>query len=303
MENIAGVTAYLRERIGSLGGDPDRETLNIRKTLDGSTLYVDGEGGPWRCMTYVDGARSYETVESPAMLREAGRAFGEFQRLLAGYPAETLHETIANFHNTPDRFRQLREAVERNKAGRASQVGSELDFARAREEGCSLLMDLLQAGKLPLRVTHNDTKMSNVLIDDATGKALCVIDLDTVMPGLAAFDFGDSIRAGATTAAEDEADLSKVRFDLELFAAYTDGFLSAAGDALTPLELDTLPDGTILMTFEVGIRFLADYLNGDVYFRTAYPEHNLVRARNQFRLVEEMERKRSGMDEIIQKYR
>lgn len=303
MENIAGVTAYLRARIGSLGGDPDRETLNIRKTLDGSTLYVDGEGGPWRCMTYVDGARSYETVESPAMLREAGRAFGEFQRLLAGYPAETLHETIANFHNTPDRFRQLREAVERNKAGRASQVGSELDFARAREESCSLLMDLLQAGKLPLRVTHNDTKMSNVLIDDATGKALCVIDLDTVMPGLAAFDFGDSIRAGATTAAEDEADLSKVRFDLELFAAYTDGFLSAAGDALTPLELDTLPDGAILMTFEVGIRFLADYLNGDVYFRTAYPEHNLVRARNQFRLVEEMERKRSGMDEIIQKYR
>ena len=164
-------------------------------------------------------------------------------------------------------------------------------------------MDLLQAGKLPLRVTHNDTKMSNVLIDDATGKALCVIDLDTVMPGLAAFDCGDSIRAGATTAAEDEADLSKVRFDLELFAAYTDGFLSAAGDALTPLELDTLPDGAILMTFEVGIRFLADYLNGDVYFRTAYPEHNLVRARNQFRLVEEMERKRSGMDEIIQKYR
>lgn len=163
-------------------------------------------------------------------------------------------------------------------------------------------MDLLEEGKLPLRVTHNDTKMSNVLIDDATGKALCVIDLDTVMPGLTAFDFGDSIRAGATTAAEDEKDLSKVHFDLDLFQAYTEGFLSAAGNALTPLELQTLPDGARLMTYEVGIRFLADYLNGDVYFRTAYPEHNLVRARNQFKLVEEMEQKRPGMDKIIQKY-
>ena len=175
-------------------------------------------------------------------------------------------------------------------------------FAAQREKACALLMDLLHQGKLPLRVTHNDTKMSNVLIDDATGKALCVIDLDTVMPGLTAFDFGDSIRAGATTAAEDEADLSKVHFDLGLFEAYAEGFLSAAGDALTPLELETLPDGAILMTFEVGIHFLADYLNGDVYFRTAYPEHNLVRARNQFRLVEEMEQQRAGMDEIIRKY-
>ena len=163
-------------------------------------------------------------------------------------------------------------------------------------------MDLLREGKLPLRVTHNDTKMSNILIDDATGKAICVIDLDTVMPGLCAFDFGDSIRAGATTAAEDEADLSKVHFDLGLFEAYADGFLSAAGSALTPLELKTLPDGARLMTLEVGLRFLADYLNGDVYFRTAYPEHNLVRARNQFKLVQEMEEKRAGMDAVIAKY-
>lgn len=179
---------------------------------------------------------------------------------------------------------------------------AELAFAKAREGGASLLMDLLGQGRLPLRVTHNDTKISNVLFDRETGRALCVIDLDTVMPGLCAFDFGDSIRAGATTAAEDEADLSKVHFDLERFAAYTEGFLSAAGKALTPTELATLPDGALLMTFEVGIRFLADYLNGDVYFRTAYPEHNLVRARNQFKLVEEMEQKRPGMDALIQKY-
>lgn len=236
------------------------------------------------------------------MLREAGRAFGEFQSLLCDYPADTLHETIVDFHNTPVRFAQLREAAEKNAAGRLSQVEAEMAFAAQREADGSLLMDLLREGKLPLRVTHNDTKMSNVLMDNETGKAVCVIDLDTVMPGLTAFDFGDSIRAGASTAAEDEADLSKVHFDLDLFAAYTEGFLSAAGDALTPLELQTLPDGARLMTLEVGIRFLADYLNGDVYFRTAYPEHNLVRARNQFQLVREMEEKRAGMDAIIQRY-
>ena len=174
-----------------------------------------------------------------------------------------------------------------------------MDFAAQREQDCALLMDLLREGKLPLRVTHNDTKLSNVLFEKATGKALCVIDLDTVMPGLAAFDFGDSIRAGAVTAAEDEADLSKVHFDVDRFAAYTEGFLSAAGTSLAPLELQTLPDGARLMTFEVGIRFLADYLNGDVYFRTAYPEHNLVRARNQFQLVREMEQKRPQMEQLL----
>lgn len=302
MENIAGVTEFLREKITSRGGDPQRETLNIRKTVDGSTLFVDDQGEFWRCMTYVDHASSYETVENAKMLREAGRAFGEFQSLLSDYPAHTLHETIVNFHNTPERFRQLLEAAEKDVAGRLSQIGPEMEFASQRKKDCALLMDLLQEGRLPLRVTHNDTKMSNVLIDDKTGQAICVIDLDTVMPGLTAFDFGDSIRAGATTAAEDEADLSKVHFDLDLFQAYTEGFLSAAGEALTPLELQTLPDGARLMTFEVGIRFLADYLNGDVYFRTAYPEHNLVRARNQFKLVAEMEEKREGMDRIIRQY-
>lgn len=302
MENITGVTEFLREKILARGGDPLRGTLNIRRTTQGGTLFVDEEDGPWRCMTFVDKATSHETVESPAMLREAGRAFGEFQSLLSSYPASTLHETIKDFHNTPERYRQLLEAAQNDKAGRLSQVGAEMDFAAQRKEDCALLMDLLREGKLPLRVTHNDTKMSNILIDDATGKAICVIDLDTVMPGLCAFDFGDSIRAGATTAAEDEADLSKVHFDLGLFEAYADGFLSAAGSALTSLELKTLPDGARLMTLEVGLRFLADYLNGDVYFRTAYPEHNLVRARNQFKLVQEMEEKRAGMDAVIAKY-
>lgn len=302
MENITGVTSFLREKILQRGGDPQRETLNICRTTSGDTLFVDHDGQPWRCMTYVDDATSYLTAESTDMLREAGKAFGNFQSMLADYPADTLHETIAKFHDTPDRFRQLREAAEQNKAGRLAQVGAEMEFATKREESCALLMNLLHEGKLPLRVTHNDTKMSNVLIDDATGKALCVIDLDTVMPGLTAFDFGDSIRTGASTAAEDEADLSIVHFSLEQFAAFAEGFLSAAGSALTHLELKTLPDGAIWMTYEVGIRFLADYLNGDVYFHTNYSEHNLVRARNQFKLVEEMEQQRAGMDQVIARY-
>ena len=252
--------------------------------------------------SHIENASSHETVGDPAMLEEAGRAFGRFQRLLCDYPAGTLHEIIPDFHNTPARYRQLQDAVAKNAAGRLGEVQAELDFAAAREKDCALLMDLLAQGELPLRVTHNDTKMSNVLMDDATGKAVCVIDLDTVMPGLCAFDFGDSIRAGASTAAEDEADLSKVHFDLDLFEAYTKGFLSAAGQALTEKELATLPDGAKLMTLEVGMRFLADYLNGDVYFRTAYPTHNLDRARNQFKLVEEMEEKRADMDRIVKKY-
>lgn len=302
MENITGVTEFLREKIARRGGDPDRETLTVQRTVDGGNFFVDENGDYWRCTTYIDNTSSHETPDGPGMLLEAGRAFGDFQSMLSDYPAQTLHEIIPNFHNTPVRFSQLREAADSNAARRRDRVKRELEFAAAREADCALLMKRLEDGGLPLRVTHNDTKMSNVLIDDATGKAVCVIDLDTVMPGLTAFDFGDSIRAGATTAAEDETDLERVHFDLGLFDAYAQGFLSAAGSALTPMELATLPDGAKLMTFEVGIRFLADYLNGDVYFRTAYPDHNLDRARNQFKLVEEMEQKREEMDRVIRKY-
>ncbi len=299
MENIGGVTEFLREKILARGGDPARETLSIRPAGSGAPLYIDGAGEPWRCMPYIEGATSHETPENLSMLEEAGWAFGNFQRMLSDYPAHTLHEIIPDFHNTPARFRQLLEAVKNDKAGRVGQVQGELAFAYKREQECARLTGLLEKGELPLRVTHNDTKMSNILLDDETGKAVCVIDLDTVMPGLCAFDFGDSIRAGAATAAEDETDLSKVRFDLARYGAYAKGFLSAAGDALTPQELETLPDGAILMTLEVGLRFLADYLNGDVYFRTAYPQHNLDRARNQFKLVEEMEAAREDMGRII----
>lgn len=300
MENIAGVTSFLREKITRRGGNPDRETLTIRPTRDGSGFFLDSGGNYWRCTLYIPHTSSYESSLNSSMFREAGRAFGDFQSMLGDYPADTLHEIIPNFHNTPARFAQLMEAVRNDAAGRVKEVQAELEFAQAREKGCSLLMNLLAAGQLPLRVTHNDTKLSNVLFDDATGQAVCVIDLDTVMPGLTAFDFGDSIRAGASTAAEDEQDLSKVHFDAALFEAYAHGFLSAAGSVLTAKELSTLPDGAIWITFETGIRFLADYLNGDSYFRTAYPNHNLVRARNQFKLVEEMEQKRTAMEEIVE---
>lgn len=298
-ENMAGVTGFLQEKIRGRGGDPERETLTVRPTADGKPMFTDRAGHPWRCLRYIEGATSYETPESLAMLEEAGFAFGDFQRMLSEYPAHTLHEIIPDFHNTPARFAQLMEAVKADKAGRVAEVGKELDFAYKREEACGLLTGLLEKGELPLRVTHNDTKMSNILLDDKTGKAVCVIDLDTVMPGLCAFDFGDSIRAGAATAAEDETDLTKVRFDLERFSAYARGFLRAAGEILTEKERETLPDGAILMTLEVGMRFLADYLNGDVYFRTARPQHNLDRARNQFKLVEEMEAAREDMGRVV----
>lgn len=302
MENISGVTGFLREKLLRIGGDPSRETLTVRKTVDGADFFRDSEGEYWRCTHFISGATAHETASDPEMLREAGRAFGTFQKMLSDYPADTLHEIIPKFHDTPDRYRQLSEAVEKDSKGRKAEVDAELEFAALHKERCGLLMELLEKGELPLRVTHNDTKMSNVLLDDQTGKAVCVIDLDTVMPGLTAFDFGDSIRAAATTAAEDETDLSKVHFDLGHYEAYTQGFLGAAGDALTPKELETLPDGAILMTFEVGIRFLADYLNGDVYFHIDRPSHNLDRARNQFKLVAEMEQQREEMGKIIARY-
>lgn len=302
MENILGVTQFIADKLAARGEDPARKTLTVVQTTDGNNSYVDSAGNYWRVTLNIKGTTAYEYADSPEMLVKSGAAFGSFQSMLADYPADTLHETIPHFHDTPARYQQLEDAVAANAAGRLGEVEAELAFARARKADCSILMDLLEKGELPLKVTHNDTKMSNVLIDDKTGEAVCVIDLDTVMPGLTAFDFGDSIRAGATTAAEDEVDLTKVHFSLELFKAYTEGFLREAGAALTETEIKTLPVGAKLMTLEVGMRFLADYLNGDVYFKTKYPQHNLDRARNQFRLVEEMEQKWDGMMEIVGAY-
>ncbi|HHU78133.1 MAG: phosphotransferase enzyme family protein [Caldicoprobacterales bacterium] len=302
MENIVGVTNYLGKLIEKQGGDPMRETLTVIPTREDKNWYVDSQGGYWRTYHFIEDTVTYDKVESKEDFYNSARAFGRFQQLLSDYPAETLYETIPNFHNTVDRFAKFREALNRDICGRAKNVSREIAFALEREKDTHKLIDLLKSGKLPLRVTHNDTKLNNVLIDKETGEGICVIDLDTVMPGLSLYDYGDSIRFGATYAAEDEQDLSKVNFELELFEAYTKGWLEVAGDVLTPYEIENLPMGAKLMTLECGIRFLTDYLSGDTYFKVHREEHNLDRCRTQFKLVSDMEACWGEMKAIVSKY-
>ena len=303
MENVSGVTAWLRKKIIENGGDPERETLTLVKSNDGLPYFVDSTGEYWRVYLFIEGATCYDAVKDDNDFYQSAVAFGHFQRLLADYPAETLHETIKDFHNTPDRLEKFKKAVAEDICGRAASVQKEIDFILEREELTHALYDLQLDGRLPLRVTHNDTKLNNIMIDDETGKAICVIDLDTVMPGLTANDFGDSIRFGASTALEDEQDLSKVSCDLHLFDVYARGFIEGCGGALTDLEIDMLPMGAILMTFENGIRFLTDHLEGDHYFHIHREGHNLDRCRTQLTLVKDMEEKLPQMNEIIQKYK
>ena len=298
MENVTGVTAYLRRQIIERGGDPDRETLNVIPTLDGKPYYTDTEGGAWRAYIFVEGTVCLQKVENERDFYTAAETFGNFQNQLAGYPAATLHETIARFHDTPNRYANFEKALAADVMGRAKDVGPEIAFIRAREADCRVLVDQLAAGVLPLRVTHNDTKLNNVLIDQATGKGICVIDLDTVMPGLSAYDFGDSIRFGANDCAEDEPDQSKVHFSLHLYKVFAEGYLAAAGSAMTEAERRSLPWGAKLMTLECGIRFLTDYLEGDHYFKISRPAQNLDRARTQFTLVQGMEREFDAMTQL-----
>lgn len=303
MENYVGVTEFIRKKVIERGGDPEREVLNVIKTVEGKNYYCDEDGEYWRMLVYVTDNLSYDRVESPEQFYTCAVAFGNFQYILRDYPAQTLYETIPNFHNTPDRFRQLMEAAKNDVKGRLSEVTAEIEFAKAREEFAGTFERAYAEGKLPLRVTHNDTKLNNILFDAKTGEALCVVDLDTIMPGYAMNDFGDSIRFGATTAAEDEADLSKVNFDIKLFDLYAKGFIKGVNGGLTETEIDFLPESAIMMTFECGMRFLADYLNGDTYFRIHRPKHNLDRARNQFKLVSDMEKVLDEMHKIVNKYK
>lgn len=303
MENILGVTSWLKKKIVENGGDTERETLNVVLTRGEAPYYVDSQGEYWRAYRYIENATSFDSVESDDDFYQSAVAFGHFQRLLADYPAETLDETIPDFHNTVDRFRKFRETLEADVCGRAAGVQEEIEFVLKREALAHVLCDKQESGELPLRVTHNDTKLNNIMIDDETGRAICVIDLDTVMPGLSVNDFGDSIRFGASTAAEDEQDLSKVSMDLHLFEVYAKGFIEGCGGALTDAELDALPMGAMLMTFECGMRFLTDYLDGDHYFKIHRDGHNLDRCRTQFKLVADMEEKLPQMKAIIEKYR
>ena len=301
MENVAGVTSYLQEKIRERNGDPNRETLSVIKTKDGKNYFEDSLHNFWRVFPFIEDTYCLEKVENAGDFYDCAQAFGSFQRQLADYPAETLHETIPLFHHTPSRFQTFQKAVREDPLGRAASVREEINFALAREADTHVLTDLLEKGELPLRVTHNDTKLNNILFDAVTKKALCIIDLDTVMPGLSLYDFGDAIRTGANTGAEDETDLSKIGLDLSLFETFTDGFLTGCAGSLTPLEIELLPMGAKLMTYECGIRFLADYLVGDVYFKIHREHHNLDRARTQFKLVADMEAKWEEMAEIVRR--
>ena len=302
MNNILQVTAFLKEKIKAQGGDPQRETLDFLCAEDGKPYFIDSYGEYWRAYHFIEDAYALEEISKPQDFYESAVAFGHFQKMLADFPADTLTETITGFHDTRSRFTAFQKAVEQDVCHRAADVAEEIRFVRERYNVACILGDMQAEGKLPLRVTHNDTKSNNVLIDSATGKGLCVIDLDTVMPGLAVNDFGDSIRFGASTGAEDEKDLSRISCDMDLYDIYTKGFLEGCGDTLTNTEIESLPIGAKVMTYECGMRFLTDYLSGDTYFKIDYPTHNLDRARTQFKLVWDMEQKWEKMKEINRKY-
>lgn len=301
MENFVGITSYLRKKIIASGGDPSRETLSLVKTRDGRDFYTDESGKVWRLTPFIENTDCFQSA-TPALFEASARTFGRFQYLLQDYPAQTLHETIVNFHNTEDRFAKFQAALAADKRNRAKDVRREIQFVLDRKADCSVALQALREGRLPLRVTHNDTKLNNVLIDRTTHEGICVIDLDTTMPGLSINDFGDSIRFGANHSKEDEKDLGKVNFDIGLFEAYTRGFLEGAQGSLTPTELEYLPWGARLMTLECGIRFLTDYLEGDHYFRIHYPEQNLDRTRTQFKLVSDMETQFDRMAAVVAGY-
>lgn len=300
MANISNVTKYLKKKIEENGEDSSRQCLSFLKTEDGDYYYFN-ENKCWRIYKFIDKSYTINYIKNRSFFEKTGKAFGRFQKNLDGYPMETLYETIKDFHNTPKRIEKLEASVAADVKGRACGVEKEIQFVLDRKEDAKLLLDLHAQGLIPLRVTHNDTKLNNVLFDEETNEAICVIDLDTIMPGFSLYDFGDAIRFGGNTTKEDDPDLDNVNISVELFKSYTKGFLSACAKNLTETEVKHLAFSAKLMTFECGVRFLADYLDGDVYFRTEYPEHNLVRARNQFRLVEEIENNLDAMNEIVDK--
>lgn len=299
MTNIQLVVDHITAAMARSKVDCDRRTLEFVCSKQGSYIYHDDNNQYWRSYVFIDDARAYDSIENPQHFYEAGRGFGEFQKYLFDFPADKLTATIPDFHNTTKRFYAFVAAVAEDKAGRVSSLEKEIDFFFDRRKMMNKILALTDAGVLPERVTHNDTKLNNVLIDNTTGKALCVIDLDTVMPGSILYDYGDAIRYGACTAAEDEPDLSKIGVDMNLFRLFTDGFVSEIANTITDDEIKNLPLGVLVITCELAMRFLTDYINGDEYFKVKYPEHNLVRAHAQMKLLEEFEAKYDEMQAYV----
>lgn len=301
MENIENVTAFLREKIAAAGGDADRGTLTVVPTKDGRKCYRADDNNVFRVYRFIEGTKTIEDNRTLEDVYEAGKGFGSFQKLLADFPVDRLHETIRDFHHTPKRIEALKEVVRQDKAGRAGSVENEIRYALENASWAGSVVSGMEDGRIPVRVTHNDTKINNILFDRESGKALCVIDLDTVMPGSALYDFGDALRMGGSANAEDETDVDKVRFEVSAFEAFTRGYLSEMKDALTETEIALLPLSVKLMTYECGIRFLTDYLNGDTYFKIHREHHNLDRARSQFKLVEDIAAKETLLAEAVRR--
>lgn len=300
MQNIELVTNHLVKKLTENGEDASKGTYRVIKAKDGNNFVKDENGDFYRVITFID-AISHENIEDPSELYRAAKTYGKFQKMLADFDADKLFEVIPFFHHTPNRMKNLEKAIAENKSGRLDSVKAEVEFALSYKERISAIVDGIADGSIPLRVTHNDTKLNNFLFDKDTDECVCVIDLDTVMPGSLLYDYGDALRVGASSAAEDETDLTKVNFCIEPFEQFTRGLLESFANDLTQRERELLPYSHMLMTYEVGIRFLTDYLDGDVYFKTAYPEHNIDRARNQFKLVRDIDERMDALNALVEK--
>ncbi|MBE5775908.1 MAG: aminoglycoside phosphotransferase family protein [Clostridiales bacterium] len=299
MRNIVQVTEHLRTSMEMQGLCADGHVLDIIKTVEGKPYYVDQYGGFWRAYVYIENAIAPDMVTSLDMMREVGRGFGNFQRLLVDFPAKDLYVPIPNFHNTTKRFYTFVRAVDEDKAGRVKKVEDEIEFFFEHRRMMNQIVQLLDNGTLPLRVTHNDTKSNNVMMDITSGKAVCVIDLDTVMPGSSLYDYGDAVRFGASTAAEDEPDTTRIALDMDKTRAFTEGFVEETNGFLTQAELRRLPLGIKVITCELAMRFLTDYIDGDLYFRVKSPQHNLIRARAQMALLRDIEKKQDQLEDMM----
>jgi hypothetical protein len=300
MKNLMCVTGHIRKKLESNGvPDVTRRTLIVIPTRDGQPCHENGNHDVWRTFVYVEGVQTHEAVQTPAQAFQAGKAFGEFQSLLVDLPGGRLLETIPNFHHTRKRFAALQAAVQNDHANRAASARPEIEFALQRQAITGVILDAMTRGQIPERITHNDTKFNNVMLDDVTGEAMCIVDLDTVMPGCALYDFGDMVRTTTSPTLEDELDLAKVKMQMPMFKLLAKGYLAAAGQFLNQREKDLIAFSGKLITFEIGLRFLTDYLSGDVYFRTHRPGHNLDRCRTQFKLVESIERQEAAMQKFV----